>query len=69
MPTILIKSLSFVNSEKFEKMAFLTSDLRPRSKVMAPSESPYMISYISAIQMGSLTLVICDIFEKQIRSK
>ena len=46
------------------KITFVTSDLGPRSKVMAPNASPYMISYMSTIQMKSLSLVIFEIFEK-----
>ena len=31
---------------------------------MAPNESPYMISYMSTIQMESLSLIVFEIFEK-----
>ena len=47
------------------KIAFLTFDLDLRSKVMAPNESPYMISYMSTIQMGSLSLIVFDIFDNK----
>ena len=36
----------------------------PRSKVMAPNESPYMISYMSIIQMKSLSLIVFVILVK-----
>jgi len=45
----------------------LTFDLDLRSKFMAPNERPYMISYMSIIQMESLTLMVKEIlpfFEK-----
>ena len=42
----------------------MTFDLESRSKVMAPNESPYMVSYVFVIQTESLTLVVCDISEK-----
>ena len=63
-----MKSLSLVVFELFAKTAFLTSDHGPRSKVMAPNGSPYMLSYMAAILMEFLTLVVSDIFEKKIRS-
>jgi len=34
---------------------------------MAPSESPYMVSYMTVIKMESLTLVVREIFEKKRR--
>ena len=40
---------------------FRGQSVHPRSKVTAPNESPPMISYMSAIQMKSLTLTV---FEK-----
>ena len=42
----------------------MTFDLGSRSKVMAPNESPYMISYMSTIQMESLSLIVFEIVEK-----
>ena len=50
-----MKSLSLIVCKIFAKIAFLTFDLDPRSKVMAPNESPYMISYMSIIQMKSIS--------------
>ena len=64
MSVTQMKSLSLVVFEIFAKIAFLTSDLGPRSKVMAPNESPYMISYMSVIQMKSLSLIVFEIFAK-----
>ena len=55
--------------EIFKKHVNLTFDLDLRSKVMAPNESPYMISYMSIIQMESLSLMVTEIlpfFEKGI---
>ena len=42
----------------------LTFDLS-RSKVMAPKESPYMISSMSTIQLKSLYLIVFEIFDKK----
>ena len=39
----------------------MTFDLGSRSKVMAPNESPYMISYVCTIQIEPLSLIV---FEK-----
>ena len=44
--------------------SILTFDLDPRSKVMAPNESPYMISYMYTIQMKSLSLIVSKIVVK-----
>ena len=57
-------TLSLTVFEIFAKIAFLTFDLGPRSKVMASNESPYMISYICAVPMVSLPLIIFEIFVK-----
>ena len=35
-----------------------------RSKVKAPNESPYMVSYMFIIEMKSLSLVLFEIFAK-----
>ena len=35
-----------------------------RSKVMAPIKSPYMVSYMSMIEMKSLSLAVFEIFVK-----
>ena len=43
----------------------MTFDLGSRSKVMAPNESPYMISYMSTIQTESISLTVFEIFEKR----
>ena len=64
MSTIQIESLSLMVCEIFPKLAPLTLNLGPRSKVMAPNESPYMISYMSIIQVESLTLMVCEILPK-----
>ena len=48
----------------------MTFDLGPRSKVMASNESPYMISYMSTIQMESPAHMVTEIlrfFEKGIQ--
>ena len=36
----------------------MTFDLGSRSKVMAPNESPYMISYMCTIQIDLLSLIV-----------
>ena len=67
MCIIQMKSLSLIVCGIFVKITFWTFDLDPRSKVMAPNESPYMISYMSIIQMESLALMVTEIlpfFEK-----
>ena len=43
----------------------LTFDLEPRSKLNAQNESPYMISYMSAIQSRSLSCIVFEIFKKK----
>ena len=40
----------------------MTFDLDPRSKVMAPNESAYMISYTCIIKMESPSLMDFEIF-------
>ena len=47
MSAIQKESLSLIIFEIFEKKAHLTFDLKPRSKVITPNESPYMTSYMS----------------------
>ena len=64
MSVIQIESLSLVVFEIFAKMAFLTFDLGPRSKVMTPDESLYDFLYISLIQMKSLSVIVFVIFAK-----
>ena len=64
MSIIQMESQSLMDFEIFAKIAFLTFDLGPRSKVMAPNESPYMISYMSTIQTESVSLTVFEIFEK-----
>ena len=61
MSTIQMKPLSHVFFEIFETIARLTFDLGSRSNFMAPKESPYMIFYMSTIQMETLSLIV---FEK-----
>ena len=56
-----MKYLSLIFCKILAKIAFLTFDLDLRSKVMAPNERPYMISYMSIIQMESLTLMVKEI--------
>ena len=60
-----MKSLSLIVCGIFVKITFWTFDLDPRSKVMAPNESPYMISYMCIIQMKSLAIIISEIFAKK----
>ena len=57
-------ALSLIVFEIFEKNAHMTFGLGPRSKVMAPYESPYTISYMSTIQTESLSFIVFEIFEK-----
>ena len=64
MSAIQMESLSLMVCEIIAKIAFLTLDLGPRSKVMAPNESPYMISCMSIIQIESLSLMVCKINAK-----
>ena len=64
MHIIQMKSLSLIVCKIFAEIAFLTFDLDPRSKVMAPNESPYMISYMSIIQMKSLSRIVSKILVK-----
>ena len=59
-----MKSLSLRVCKIFAQIAFLTFDLDPWSKVMAPNESPYIISYMSIIQKGSPSLTDFEIFAK-----
>ena len=40
----------------------LTFDLELRSKVVAPNESPYLVSYMFIIQMKSFSLMVWKIF-------
>ena len=49
-----MESQSLMDFDIFGRIAFLTFDLGPRSKVMASNKSPYMISYRSVIQSRSL---------------
>ena len=57
-------SLSLIVFKLFDKKAWMIVYLGLRSKVKAPNESPYMISYMSTIQMKSLSLTIFEIFAK-----
>ena len=50
--------------EIFAKITFLTFGLDPRSKVTAPNESAFMISYMCIIQMESPSLMDFEIFSK-----
>jgi len=59
-----MKYLSLIVFEIFAKIAFWPLNLGPRSKVMAPNESPYMVSYMSIIKMKSLSLAVFEIFAK-----
>ena len=61
MSTIQMESPSFMDFEIFAKIAFLTFDLDPRSKVITPNESPYMTSYMSTIQLESVPLMVFKI--------
>ena len=51
--------------EIYAKIAFLTFDLDPRSKVMAPNESAYMVFYMFTIQLKSLTLMVFEIVDEK----
>ena len=51
------------NGVTFSHKVHLTFDLS-RSKVIAPKESPYMISSMSTIQLKSLSLIVFEIFEE-----
>ena len=57
-----MKSQSPMDFEIFAHLAFLTVELGPRSKVMAANESPFMIPYMSTIQMESLSFMEFEIF-------
>ena len=59
-----MKSLSIVVFEILAKIALRRRYIGPRSKVIAPNESPYMVSYMSIIEMESLSLVVFEIFAK-----
>ena len=50
--------------EIFAKIAIWPLDLGPRLAVMAPNESSYMVSYMSLIEMKSLSLAVFKIFAK-----
>ena len=65
MSTIQMESPSLMDFEIFAKIALLTFDLDPRSKVITPNESPYMTSYKSTIQLESLTLIVFEIVEEK----
>ena len=65
MSTIQMESPSFMDFEIFAKIAFLTFDLDPRSKVITPNESPYTTSYMSTIQMESLTCMVLEIVKEK----
>ena len=65
MSIIQMESPSLMDFEIFAKIAFLTFDLDPRSKVITPNESPYMTSYMSTIQLESLTLMVFEIVEEE----
>ena len=46
--------------------ASLTFQGHPRSKVMAQSESPYMISYLSVINSEALSFTVFEIMAKNV---
>ena len=50
--------------EIFAKISFWPLNLGPSSKVMAPNESPYLVSYMSIIERMSLSLIVFEIFAK-----
>ena len=52
---IEMKSLSVAILDIFAKIAFWPLNLGPRSKVMAPNKSPYMVSYMSIIEMKTIS--------------
>ena len=48
-------------AHRFAKNAYFmfpVHSVHVRSKVMAPNESPYMISFMSTIQMETLSLIV-----------
>ena len=45
----------------------MTFDLGSRSNVMAQNESSYMISYMSTVQIKTLSLVFFEIYETKAR--
>ena len=53
-----MESLSLIVFEIFEKTTHMTFDLGSRSNVMVPNESPCMISYMSTIQIETLSLTV-----------
>ena len=55
---IQMKYLSLAFFEIFETKARLTFDLGSRSNVMTPNESPYIVSYMTSIQMETLSLKV-----------
>ena len=63
MSRIEMTSPSLAVFEVSAKITFRTLDLGPRSKVMAPNESPYMVSYMS---MKRNEVSIFYIFENSI---
>ena len=66
MSVIQMNSLSLLVFEIFEKMAFLTSDLGPRSKVMASNESIYDFLYVYNTNEVSISHCFRDICENSI---
>ena len=54
------KSILSYFYETTKKSTYMTFDLEPRSKLNAQNESPYMISYMSAIQSRSLSCSFWD---------
>ena len=55
-----MESLSLIVFEIFDNKAYMTFDLGSRSNVMAPNESPYVISYMCTIQMEPLSLIVFE---------
>ena len=46
-----------------ERKAHMTLTPGSRANIMAPNESPYMISYMPTIQVEPQSLVVLEIFE------
>ena len=65
MYIIIKKSFSHTVYKISSKRAFLTFDLELRSKVIAPTGSQYMNSYMYTIQKKSLSPIVCKISMKR----
>ena len=55
--------LSLIYFQYISENSILTFDLGPRSKVKAPNESPYVISFMCIIQMKSQSIIVFEKFD------